>query len=191
MIFLSNTNDLQTDLFVPLMGPKEIQSYQVRVDLGVIAIKAYSTFPKALGLEPYHQKQFSFILRAHLHLYLSIWGEQYINYTILYGHILDRKSILIWKILSRTTSLKAQKALCVVIPDSLVSKKYFNNKCIVCINPDDDYIWYLCTRWAIISWSPGPRGSFPTPPGNTCLAVLRCSKRGMLWGSSIFYDGHT
>ena len=38
----------------------------VRVSLGVIAMKRYSTFPKASELEPHHQMQFSVILRTSL-----------------------------------------------------------------------------------------------------------------------------
>ena len=36
------------------MGPYQELPLQVRVDLGVIAMKRYSIFPKASGLEPQH-----------------------------------------------------------------------------------------------------------------------------------------
>ncbi len=36
----------------------------VRMDLGVMAIKRFSTFPKALELEPHYQMQFSDISRT-------------------------------------------------------------------------------------------------------------------------------
>ena len=39
-------------------------SLRVRVELGVTAKKRYSTFPKAPGLEHYHQMQFSVISRT-------------------------------------------------------------------------------------------------------------------------------
>ena len=41
-----------------------IQTIYVRVDLVVMAMKEYSKFPKAPGLEPHHQMQFSFIPRT-------------------------------------------------------------------------------------------------------------------------------
>ena len=40
--------------------PIRVRMYRVRVDLGVMAIKEYSTFAKALVLEPYH------------HIYLNV-----------------------------------------------------------------------------------------------------------------------
>ena len=36
------------------------------VDLGVMAMKKYSPFPKVLGLESHHQMQFSVISRMHV-----------------------------------------------------------------------------------------------------------------------------
>ena len=46
------------------MGPEQVPPLRVRVDQGVMAMKMYSTFPKAVGLEPQHQMQFSVISRA-------------------------------------------------------------------------------------------------------------------------------
>ena len=47
------------------MGPYQLLSLRVRVDLEVIALKGLSTFPKAPALrEPHHQEQFSAIWRA-------------------------------------------------------------------------------------------------------------------------------
>ena len=43
------------------MGPKQVLLLQVRVDLGVMAMKEYSTFPKAAELERHHQVRFSVI----------------------------------------------------------------------------------------------------------------------------------
>ena len=37
---------------------------RVRVDLGVMAMKGYSTFPRALELEPHHQMQFNVMPRT-------------------------------------------------------------------------------------------------------------------------------
>ena len=37
------------------MGSLQVLSHQIRVDLGVTAMKGYSTFPKSSGLEPNHQ----------------------------------------------------------------------------------------------------------------------------------------
>ena len=45
------------------MGPKQVLQLQVRVDLGVMAMKGYSTFPRSPKLEPHHQMQFSVISR--------------------------------------------------------------------------------------------------------------------------------
>ena len=45
----------QLALFDPLIGPYQVLPHLVSVDLGVMAIKEYSTFPKALRQKPYHQ----------------------------------------------------------------------------------------------------------------------------------------
>ena len=45
----------QTVLLDPLIGPYQVLPLQLRVDQGVMAMKGYSPFPKALGLEPHHQ----------------------------------------------------------------------------------------------------------------------------------------
>ena len=37
------------------MAPQQVLPLQVRVDLRVMAMKGYSTFPKAPGVEPQHQ----------------------------------------------------------------------------------------------------------------------------------------
>ena len=37
------------------MGPYKLLTLRVRVDLGVIAMEEYSTFPKGVGLEPHYQ----------------------------------------------------------------------------------------------------------------------------------------
>ena len=37
------------------MGFKQVLPFQVRVDLGVMAMKRFSIFFKALELEPHHQ----------------------------------------------------------------------------------------------------------------------------------------
>ena len=43
-------------LFVPLKGPYQVQPLRARLDLGVMAIKGYSAFPKVPALlEPQHQ----------------------------------------------------------------------------------------------------------------------------------------
>ena len=43
------------------MGPEQVLPLWLRVDLGVMTIKEYFTFPKSLGQEPHHQMQFSVI----------------------------------------------------------------------------------------------------------------------------------
>ena len=50
------------------MGPKYVLLLWVKVDQGVMAIKGYSTLPKASGLDPYYWMQFSNILRTSLFL---------------------------------------------------------------------------------------------------------------------------
>ena len=44
----------QTVLFDPLIGPDQVLPIRARVDQGAIAMKGYSIFPKALGLEHHH-----------------------------------------------------------------------------------------------------------------------------------------
>ena len=50
--------------FNPLIGPKQAISIWLREELGVMALKGYSTFPKDPELEPQHQMQFSVIPRT-------------------------------------------------------------------------------------------------------------------------------
>ena len=42
------------DVSTSLIGPYQVLPLQVRVNLGVMAIKEYFIFPKAPGLEPHH-----------------------------------------------------------------------------------------------------------------------------------------
>ena len=43
-------------LFNPLIGPYQVLPFRARVNLGALAMKRYSAFPKApASLEPYHQ----------------------------------------------------------------------------------------------------------------------------------------
>ena len=65
-VFLSNTNDFQTDLFDPYMGPMQVLTRRVRVDPGLMAMKEYSILPKSLELKPHHQMQISVISRLSL-----------------------------------------------------------------------------------------------------------------------------
>ena len=43
------------------MGPKQELLLQIRVDLGVMAMKQYSSLPKSQELQPHHQMQLSII----------------------------------------------------------------------------------------------------------------------------------
>ena len=52
-----NKSDVQT-------GSKQVLFLQVRVDLGVIGLKGYSTLLKSPKLEPDYQMQFSIIPRT-------------------------------------------------------------------------------------------------------------------------------
>ena len=42
-------------LFDPYIEPHQVLSFRVKVDLGMMAMKGYSTFPKAPGLKSRHQ----------------------------------------------------------------------------------------------------------------------------------------
>ena len=47
---------MQLVLFEPLIGPYHVLPFRARVDLGAIAIKGSSAFPKApVSQEPHHQ----------------------------------------------------------------------------------------------------------------------------------------
>ena len=48
------------------MGSKQVLPLQVRVDMGLMTIKGYSTFPRSQDLEPHHQMLFNIILRTIL-----------------------------------------------------------------------------------------------------------------------------
>ena len=48
-------------IFDPKIGPWQALTVQVRLDPVVIAMKGYCTFPRAPGLEPHHQMQFTAI----------------------------------------------------------------------------------------------------------------------------------
>ena len=65
-IFLSDINNLKINLFNSKRGHKQAQLLQVKVNLGVMEIKEYSTFPRSQKLEPHHQMQFSVIPRTLL-----------------------------------------------------------------------------------------------------------------------------
>ena len=52
--FIWSEIKFKTVLFDPKMGPYQILPLQVRVDLVVMVMKGYSTFPKTPGLKPHH-----------------------------------------------------------------------------------------------------------------------------------------
>ena len=54
----------QIVLFDSYLGPQQVQLLQVSMNLGAMAMKEYSIFPKASGLEPHYQTQFSIITRT-------------------------------------------------------------------------------------------------------------------------------
>ena len=62
--FVSNTNHLKTNLLDPEMGPYQVQSLRLKVNLGVMGIKAYSALFKTAELKPNYQVQFSVIPRT-------------------------------------------------------------------------------------------------------------------------------
>ena len=45
----------QTVLFDPYIGPYQVLPLRVRVDLGAVVMKKYTSIPKALGWEPHYQ----------------------------------------------------------------------------------------------------------------------------------------
>ena len=53
------------------MGPKQVLSLWVRVDIGVIPMKEYSVLSSSGELEPHHQMLLSVILSI-----LSLFGEK-------------------------------------------------------------------------------------------------------------------
>ena len=55
------------------MEPEKVLPLWVRVDLGVMAMKVYSTYLRAPELEPHHQMQFSVIPRT-LTEHCLTWG---------------------------------------------------------------------------------------------------------------------
>ena len=56
MLFLCTQFKCQTVLFNPLIGPFQVLPLWARVDMGVMAMKGFSAFPKVLALlEPQHQ----------------------------------------------------------------------------------------------------------------------------------------
>ena len=56
MSFICTQFKCQTILFDQLIGPYQVLPLQARVDLGAMAMKGYSAFPKAPALmKPYHQ----------------------------------------------------------------------------------------------------------------------------------------
>ena len=57
-------NKFQTYLFDPLMGPLLLLTLLVRVDLGEMAMKEYSTLSSTPDLELRHRMQFRVILRT-------------------------------------------------------------------------------------------------------------------------------
>ena len=61
--FIGTSFKCQIVLFDPYIGLKQVISLRARVDLRAIAMKKQSTFPKAPGLEPHHQIQFTVIYR--------------------------------------------------------------------------------------------------------------------------------
>ena len=57
---------MQLVLFNPAIGPYQVLPFQDRVDLGAMARKGYSTFPKApASLEPHHQIVLCHIQNTH------------------------------------------------------------------------------------------------------------------------------
>ena len=54
-LFIFKQFNDQTVLFDSEIEPNQMLPFQVRVDLGAMARKGLSTFPKAPGLEPHYQ----------------------------------------------------------------------------------------------------------------------------------------
>ena len=70
------------------MGPKQVLPLLIRVDLGVMAIKGYSTLPRSQELEPYYQMQFS-VISILCHIYIIYYfGSMIHDYKFIYiGHL--------------------------------------------------------------------------------------------------------
>ena len=48
------------------MGTEQVLPLRISLDLGVMTMKGYSTFPKAPGLEPHHQMDHNHIQASNL-----------------------------------------------------------------------------------------------------------------------------
>ena len=60
---------MQLVLFNQYIGPYQVLPFQARVDLGAMAMKGYSAFPKVpASLEPHHQIVYCHIQETH-------WGR--------------------------------------------------------------------------------------------------------------------
>ena len=65
------------------MGPQQVLPIWVKVDLGVMATKRYSTFPKAPGLEPRHQMQFSVVSKTLIEREVLLSAEMQLAYSTI------------------------------------------------------------------------------------------------------------
>ena len=54
-----------------MIGLSQVLTVGVRVDLGIMEMKGYISFPKSSGLEPAHQMQFSDIPKT----LIGRWGS--------------------------------------------------------------------------------------------------------------------
>ena len=107
------------DLFNPKMGPEQILSLRVRVDLGVMEIKGYTTFSKAPGQESHHQVQFNAIYRKLVRqgpfsiLYLSYEGICVLVCIFCLHYMAEAVSSGSWPILFKV--LKFNVAICILL----------------------------------------------------------------------------
>ena len=78
------------------LDPNRYDHFGVRVDLGIMAMKEYSTFLKAPGLKPHHQMQFGVIsstLNGEMQLAYAV-GPQLIELFLKSNFTLDLHSTL-------------------------------------------------------------------------------------------------
>ena len=69
----SNMNDCKTDLFDPKIEPLQLLSIHIKVDMVIMAMKRYSTFPRSLESNPNNQMHLSYVLMAYSFIEVWFW----------------------------------------------------------------------------------------------------------------------
>ena len=107
-IFLSNTNNFQTNLFDPKMRLKQVLPLVI-VDLGVMSMKGYSVLHIFLEPEPHHHMQFRVITRTSL--FLREYSQRILSLTYKMSLFWGRVLPLSWRYSRRILSLTYRVSL--------------------------------------------------------------------------------